>query len=115
IGSLGKIPILFNDGQGNFPAEAEVREGLEGEVGMTAIGDVDGDHRPDVIALYGPGRPALYLLTRFEAGTFQGGFTRDVESLGPGAVADVDLDGRDDFLMVDGAGISLFTGSATGR
>jgi len=105
------MPILFNDGQGNFPAEGDYS--LEGVVWMTAIGDVDGDHRADVIALYGP--PALYLLTRFDAGAFQGRFTRDVESLGPGAVADVDLDGTDDFFMVDGAGVSLFMGSATDR
>jgi len=123
--------VLVNDGSGGLnPPVCRTSVHLPGEApgvpslatsaslrlpGVFTGGDVDGDGHQDVIMLAtSRGGPVLSPLLGNGCGGFREALARTVQSDAPGVLGDVDGDGRDDFLQPDGAGVSVFTGSASG-
>jgi len=116
----GYVEVQVNDGTGNLAPPSSC-PGMGGEMlewgpNLITAGDVNGDGHQDAIVLNRSGQgSALTFLFGIGCGWFSSGCRRDVQSLSPGAVADLDGDGFDDFLQPEGSGVSLFAGSASGR
>ena len=112
---------LINDGNGNLSAPSACTGGSPAGgyknffADLVVGGDMDGDHVQDLIQFSTYGGPQLTLALGNGCGRFRDLFRLEVQSEGPATFADMDGDGRDELLLADGAGVSLFTGSATGR
>ncbi|PAP77079.1 FG-GAP repeat domain-containing protein [Rubrivirga marina] len=125
-GSAGAVDLLSNDGSGRFALAESWRVDVLGgadPVGLVAVGDLDGDGRPEVVSAryfgaadafdtgeVGPARvgsrPATVGPTRvrLRPATEHGEYS--VRGL---AVADFDGDGRDDVVHGSAAGLTLAT------
>lgn len=115
----GTVRALTNDGNGSLVSPSSCPSTYVNTRAAPSVftgGDVDGDgHRDAIVIGAARGGPVMTLLLGSGCGGFRASFKRDVQSFGPGVFADLDGDGRDDFLQPDGDGVSLFTASASGR
>ena len=104
----GAVTVLTNDGAGGWTASALATPGATAAV---ALGDLNGDGRPDLVAAHDQG------LTVF-LNDGAGGFATGVDAPGA-ATTDVGLgdltgDGRVDAVATTGAGVALWTGDGAG-
>ena len=100
--------VFVNDRSGDFPV---VRTNVtDGSASSVAVGDVDGDHRPDAMVMAGA---VLNLMMLESAGLFQNTWARHMQSYSTPIAADVNRDGCDDVIQADGTGISVLLGSFT--
>jgi len=115
----GYVGVLVNDGNGNLGPPSScpsIYSNVSAAPSVFAGGDVDGDGHPDAVAIGATrGGPLMTLLLGNGCGGFRASSHLDAQSFGQGVFADLDGDGRDDFLQPDGDGVSLFAGSASGR
>jgi hypothetical protein len=104
----GIIGVLLGNGDGTFEAAVDYSTGGSG-AGSLAVGDMNGDGHPDLVAVTGAGTACrekyslgFGVLLGKGDGTFGSGLTRCATGDGPGglAVADVSGDGRPDVLIV---------------
>lgn len=109
------MTLLLNDGRGGFSrSELPLRTG---EPWFAAVGDINGDRKPDLVATHHEKRELSILL-----GAGAGRFTEAVGSpLDWGgsafqvALADVNRDGRVDALAATGEGVRIMLGDGRGN
>jgi hypothetical protein len=108
------LTLLLNDGHGSFRAnQLPLRTG---EPWYAAIGDVNGDHKPDLVATHHEQRELTVLL-----GNGKSGFNEAIASpfnFGHSvfriALADMNRDGKPDVIGVSGDGVRVMLGDGRG-
>ena len=109
------LTLLINDGRGGFRASRlPVRTAAPW---FAALGDLNGDHKPDLVATHHD-QGKLTVLLGDGAGSFKESsnspfdFGRNVFQV---LLADVNRDGRDDALAAGGDGVRIILGDARGN
>lgn len=104
VGGGGAVSVLFGNGDGTF--QPPVSYGLGDYIYAIAVGDVNGDGNPDVVAV---GRELSVLVGEGE-GTFRSYVLR--KSGGDAiAIGDVNRDGRPDLVIAGGGGVEALLNS----
>jgi hypothetical protein len=93
LGYAGQVTVLANDGRGGFRAPAHYP--VEGSPTAAAIGDFDGDGRPDLAVANGK----VSVLVNRGGGTFAAAVGFDAGGSGSLAVLDANGDGRLDLAV----------------
>jgi fibronectin type 3 domain-containing protein len=104
-GFVPNVSVLAQLTSGGFGAAAEYSVASNVLTHGVGVGDVNGDGRNDVVASYGGNRPAsaIAVLAQTASGTLAapaGSSSYDIPE--PVEVADVDLDGRADVVLLHG-------------
>jgi hypothetical protein len=114
-GGTNEIDVLLGNGTGGFSAPK--RQVLNGYIlhGM-AVGDFNGDHRPDLVVGSGPGAQAGFeILLNSGGGNFSAA-RHVVGATGPRgiAVGDFNHDGHLDVVLADDSGVIVYLGHGNG-
>ena len=96
--SSGKVAVALGDGAGKI--FSPVATSFAGHV--VGVADIDGDGKPDLIAVGDPAPAALVVLPNTGNGTFGAARTVDLfDTVSFAAGADIDGDGKRDLVIVD--------------